>query len=68
MTNPIQNEEENNLENTEEVVEKPKPVTLPNIQLSRAQIFHNPNNFGKWRQANNVNNRQRPWRAAWRWR
>lgn len=76
MKDPIQNEEEKNTLEKEptdiaqknEVIkekEKPTPIAIPN-KVSRVPNFPNANMFGRWN--NNTNNRQRPGRAASRWR
>lgn len=48
--------------------EEAKVHTVP-LPISKPKIpFSNVNRFGKGMQGNNVNNRQRPGRAANRWR
>ncbi len=62
-----------NLKNTEElneeVVEKElhKP-SIPPEKSHHAPSFPNPNHFWKWVWNFNMNNKQRPGRAASRWR
>lgn len=54
-------------ENSEKVEEIKKP-TIPKKPVSRVPSFPNPNNFSKWGFNNNFNSKQRPGRAASRWR
>ncbi len=62
-------EEENKEEWTEEVevAETHKP-TIPVQKVSKVPHFPNAHQFGKGWLNNNFSNKQRPWRAAARWR
>lgn len=67
MTKEEQNE--NDSEIIEEIVEESKPLTPQQlIHQSKTPLFNTGNRFGKATQWNNINNRQRPGRAASRGR
>lgn len=55
------------VENSQKAEEIKKP-TIPKKPVSRVQSFPNPNHFSKWGFNNNFNSKQRPGRAASRWR
>ena len=63
MKENIQNPESDEIQETEVNAEKIKSVIKPSIKKSLSPIFQG-NHFNKWIQGNNINNRQRPWRAA----
>jgi len=80
MTDQTQNDEESNkeLQEISETVEALEEKDLEKLKHSAPQIpghtsktpsFPNGNHFGKWSNFfNNSFNKQRQWRAAWRWR
>ncbi len=68
MSENKQLDEELNQEETKEIenTEKQKPV-IPVQKISKAPNFAHQNQFARgW--FNNMNQKQRPWRAASRWR
>ncbi len=70
MTENNQNEEEILEENQEKIAEKAKHTThqIP-WKSSKWPSFPSPHQFWKWSNFfNNSFNKQRQWRAAWRWR
>ena len=69
MEKEIIEENEDSSEIIEEAAEKQKTLTPQQIiNQSKAPFFNNANRFNKAAQWNNINNRQRPGRAASRWR
>lgn len=44
------------------------PVPKAPVIIQKTPIFQNANRFNKSNFWNTANIRQRPWRAAWRWR
>jgi len=70
MNNKINTTEETNDELVEEIketLELPKPI-IPVQKVSKIPNFPNGNHFWKWVWGFNMNQKQRPWRAASRWR
>lgn len=80
MKNSIKNEEENEeeilnsqgtvegtVESDENIKKTENTQNIVTTKYTRPPAFQKANNFWKWNFQTN-NNRQRPWRAAWRWR
>ena len=63
----IKIDEKTNKEIVEQVEEIQKP-TIPVQKTLKVPNFPNGNHFGKWAPNFNMNNKQRPGRAASRWR